>query len=124
MRMQHAEAPFFHPTSPHRLTRDSMHVLLCKGRITSRPIQWMHFPGGTVVKESTCEETLATLSSILAWEIRWIEEPGGLQSMGWQRVRHNLATEQQPLAHCKSSGERCRFVHWSLLNSFLSKKEY
>ena len=36
---------------------------------------------------------MATHSGILAWEIPWTEEPGGLQSMGWQRVRHNLATE-------------------------------
>ena len=28
-------------------------------------------------------------SSILAWEILWTEEPGGLQSMGWQRVGRN-----------------------------------
>ena len=34
-------------------------------------------------------------SSILAWEIPWIQEPDGLQSMGSQRVRHDLATEQQ-----------------------------
>ena len=32
---------------------------------------------------------VATHSSILAWRIPWTEEPGGLQSMGWQRVRHN-----------------------------------
>ena len=31
--------------------------------------------------------------SILAWEIPWTEKPGGLQSMGWQRVRHDWATE-------------------------------
>ena len=31
----------------------------------------------------------------LAWEISWTEEPGVLQSMGSQRVRHNPATEQQ-----------------------------
>ena len=37
---------------------------------------------------------MATLSSILAWEIPLTEEPGGLQSMGSQRVRHDLATEQ------------------------------
>ena len=29
--------------------------------------------------------------STLAWEIPWTEEPDGLQSMGWQRVRHDLA---------------------------------
>ena len=37
----------------------------------------------------------ATHSSILAWRISWTEEPGGLQSMGWQRVGHNLVTTQQ-----------------------------
>ena len=30
----------------------------------------------------------------LAWEISWTEEPGGLQAMGSQRVRHDLATKQ------------------------------
>ena len=34
-------------------------------------------------------EGIATHSSILAWEIPWTEEPGGLQSMGLQRIRHN-----------------------------------
>ena len=38
------------------------------------------------------EKEMATHSSILAWEIPWTEEPGGLQSMGWRRVRHNSAT--------------------------------
>ena len=35
------------------------------------------------------EKGMATHSSILAWRIPWTEEPGGLQSMGSQRVRHN-----------------------------------
>ena len=39
------------------------------------------------------EEEMATHSSILAWEIPWTEDPGGLQSMGPQRVGHGLATE-------------------------------
>ena len=38
---------------------------------------------------------MATHSSILAWGIPWMEEPGGLHSMGWQRVGHNSATGQQ-----------------------------
>ena len=38
------------------------------------------------------EKGMATHSSILAWRIPWTEEPGGLQSMGWQRVRHNWVT--------------------------------
>ena len=32
---------------------------------------------------------MGTLSSILAWEIPWTEEPGGLQSIGLQRVGHD-----------------------------------
>ena len=39
--------------------------------------------------EDALEEEMATRSSILAWETQWTEEPGGLQSMGSQRVRHD-----------------------------------
>ena len=35
------------------------------------------------------EEGMATHSSILAWKIPWTEEPGGLQSLGLQRVGHD-----------------------------------
>ena len=35
------------------------------------------------------EKEMATHSSTLAWKIPWIEEPGGLQSMGSQRVGHD-----------------------------------
>ena len=38
---------------------------------------------------------MATHSSILPWEIPWTEKRGGLQSMGSQRVGHDLATKQQ-----------------------------
>ena len=37
------------------------------------------------------EEGIATHCSILAWRIPWTEEPGGLQSLGWQRVRNASA---------------------------------
>ena len=37
--------------------------------------------------EDPLEKEVATHSSILAWKIPWAEEPGGLQSTGWQRVR-------------------------------------
>ena len=40
-------------------------------------------------QEDPLEEEMATHSSILAWRIPWTEEPGGLQSMGLQRVRHD-----------------------------------
>ena len=62
------------------------------------------FPGGTSNKEPACqcmkipswgledplEQEMATHSSIFfAWRIPWTEEPGGLQSTGSQRVRHD-----------------------------------
>ena len=43
--------------------------------------------------EDPLEEDMATHSNILAWEIPWTKEPGGLQSMGLQRVTQDLATE-------------------------------
>ena len=39
--------------------------------------------------EDPLEEGMATNSSVLAWRIPWTEKPGGLQSMGSQRVRHD-----------------------------------
>ena len=62
------------------------------------------FPGGSEVKASACkagdlgsslgqedpvEKEMATHSSILAWRIPWMEEPGRLQSTGLQRVGHD-----------------------------------
>ena len=67
----------------------------------------LYYPGGTVIKnlpimqkiqktwgrslgrEDLLEKEMATHFSILAWEIPWTEEPGGLQSMGLKRVGHN-----------------------------------
>ena len=40
-------------------------------------------------QEDPLEEEMLAHSSILAWKIPWTEEPGGLQSMGSQRVRHD-----------------------------------
>ena len=70
----------------------------------------MDFPGGTVGKnppamqemqqtqvrslggEDPLEQEMETHSRILAWRISWTEEPGGLQSTGSQRVRHDWET--------------------------------
>ena len=46
---------------------------------------WVRSLGG----EDPLETEKATHSSVLAWRIPWPEEPGGLQSMGLQRVGHN-----------------------------------
>ena len=45
---------------------------------------WVRFLGW----EDPLEKAMATYSSILTWQIPWTEDPGGLQSMGWWRVRH------------------------------------
>ena len=42
--------------------------------------------------EDPLEKEMAAHSSILAWKIPWMEEPGRLQSMGSQRVGHDLMT--------------------------------
>ena len=49
-----------------------------------------------LIREDPLEKEMATHFSILAWEIPWTEDAGGPQSMGSQRVRHNLATKQHP----------------------------
>ena len=55
-------------------------------------MQDMHFQ--SLGQEDPLEKELATHSRILALKVPGTEEPGGLQSMGSQRVRHDLATEQ------------------------------
>ena len=45
--------------------------------------------GSILGPKDPLEKGMATHSNILAWRILWAEEPGGLQSMGFQRVGHN-----------------------------------
>ena len=40
-------------------------------------------------REDPLEKEMATQSNVIAWEIPWTEEPGGLESMGSQRVGHD-----------------------------------
>ena len=49
-------------------------------------------PVQSLGQEDLPEKEMATHSSILAWEIQWMEEPGKLQSTGSQRVGHDWAT--------------------------------
>ena len=50
---------------------------------------WVQSLGGV----DLLEKGKATHSSILAWEIPWTKEPGGLQPMGSQRLKYNLGTD-------------------------------
>ena len=76
----------------------------CSGNSIEREQPKGGLPDGSVVKnlplmqemrvqsmgqEDPLEKEMATYSSILAWKIPWTEEPGSLQSMGSQRVRHD-----------------------------------
>ena len=54
-----------------------------------------HEGSGNLSLEDSLEKEMAIHSTILAWEIPWTKEPGGLESMGVARVRHDLATKQQ-----------------------------
>ena len=49
----------------------------------------------SLAQEGPLEKGVAAHSSLLAWRIPWMEEPGGLQSMRSLRVGHDLATERQ-----------------------------
>ena len=77
--------------------------------------------------EDPLEEIMETHSSIPAWRIPWVEEPGGLQSMDWQRVRYdwsNLACanmKKSLIGFCKQTirstrvhGIRCKCPQNSL----------
>ena len=81
-------------------------------------------------REDPLEKEMATRSSILAWRIPWTEEPGGLQSMGSQKVGHDWTTSLSLsyfnkfflifLNECKSSKEKkyrieppSKYICWS-----------
>ena len=49
----------------------------------------------SLVREDPLKKEMATCPSILAWKIPWTEEPGGLQPMGSQNVKHDLVAKQQ-----------------------------
>ena len=57
------------------------------------------------------KEGMTSHSNILAWEIPWTEEPGGLQSMGLQRVRHDLVRQNYTK---KGKGLSLKYLQGSL----------
>ena len=52
-------------------------------------------------QKNPLEDEMTTPSCILAWEIPWTEEPGGLQFMGSLRIRRNLVTKQSHMSKKK-----------------------
>ena len=73
-------------------------------------------------REDTLEKAMSPHSSTLAWRIPWKEEPGRLQSMGLQRVRHNWATSLSLSLLALPIGHFIRFKYllapwaWSLFS--------
>ena len=90
------------------------------------------FPNQPLSREDPLEEELATHSHIPVWRIPRTKEPGGLQSVGSQRVRHNQATEHarayshmtlddqdgfSPLGNTVSLGRHVQVRTWVSLES-------
>ena len=63
--------------------------------------------------EDPLEKEMAAHSSTLAWKIPWMEEPGGLQSMGSQRIGHDWVTSLSFLSF------RVKGIHWGLEKSHI-----
>ena len=74
-------------TAPPTHTQASLVVLVVKNPTTNEETQETHIQ--SLGWEDPLEEDIATNGSILAWKIPRTEEPGRLQSMGSQRVRHD-----------------------------------
>ena len=93
----------------------SNHLILCHPLLLclqsfplwgSYPMNWIFTSGGQSIgamqethiwslgREDPLKKEMATHFSILVWRIPWTEDPGGLQSIGSQRVRHNWVTSR------------------------------
>ena len=88
-----------------------------------------HEGSGNLSLEDSLEKEMAIHSTILAWEIPRTKEPGGLESMGVARVRHDLATKQQEQNYKRSiysymyTTTICNFLHenWKYQRNISSK---
>ena len=101
--------------SPYMRVQSLSHVQIFCDPVDCSP----GFPSGSVVKNMTAnagdsgdvslisrwedllQKEMATHSSVLAWKIPWTGEPGRLQSMGSQRVRHDWATSLECFQYCE-----------------------
>ena len=80
-----SSSSFFFPEQPITLATDTACFGFPSGSAAKPPPAMQETLGG----EDPLEQERATHSSVLAWEIPWTEEPGGPQSLGSQRVRHD-----------------------------------
>ena len=82
-----------HSSTHHPLTQICISSLLVGASLVAQmvknPCTMQEIQVGSLGEEDPLKKGLATHSSILAWRIPWIEEPGKLQSMGSQRTGHD-----------------------------------
>ena len=69
--------------------------------------------------EDPLEKEMATHSSILAWGIPWTEEPGGLQSMGLQRGKHDSWLKQQIASVYRGATKETQVTPWNVQSHHL-----
>ena len=76
-----------------RLEEEMCETALCMdfsgSSVVKNPLAMQETPVQFLGQEDPLEEKMATHASILAWRIPWTEEPGRLQSIGFQRVGHD-----------------------------------
>ena len=90
-------AEIFHFTSPSiRNLSDLLQIYYLWASLVAQMVSCNAGDPGSNPGEDPLEEGMATHSSILVWRIPWTKEPGRLQSVGSQRVRHNWATNTFP----------------------------
>ena len=68
-------------------------LVICSGSVVKNLSEMQETRVWSLGQEDPLTKGMATHSSILVWRISWTEEPGGLQSMGSQRVGHNWVTK-------------------------------
>ena len=77
----------------HELIKYHTYTVFLRASLVAQSVKNLPAVQETVIQalswEDPLEKEMANDSSILAWEISWTEEPGGLQSMGSQRIGHN-----------------------------------
>ena len=78
----------FHALENHNLSLFGLLVSLVAQTVKNLPAM-QETKVQSLGQEDPLEKDMATHSSILAWRIPWMEEPSGLQTVGWQRVRQD-----------------------------------
>ena len=80
----------FPPATTSLFSKSLSFFLFCRPSLVAPTVK--NPPAMREIWVQSLEQRMTTHSSILAWRIPWTEDPGGLQSMGSQRVRHNSVT--------------------------------